>query len=51
MRAELFGHFKARMTEIYLHIDARMAYYIRTRPYLELCVMSEAAGMYALRTV
>ena len=24
------GHFKACMTEIYLHIDARMADYIRT---------------------
>ena len=30
MRAELIGHFKACMTEIYLHIDARMADYIRT---------------------
>ena len=33
MRAELIGHFKACVTEIYLHIDARMAYYIRTHPY------------------
>ena len=33
MRAELIGHFKACMTEIYLHIDARMADYIRTHPY------------------
>ena len=32
MRAELIGHFKACMTEIYLHIDARMADYIRTHP-------------------
>ena len=30
MRAELIGHFKPCMTEIYLHIDARMADYIRT---------------------
>ena len=34
MRAELIGHFKACMTEIYLHIDARMADYIRTHPYV-----------------
>ena len=33
MRAELIGHFKACMTEIYLHIDARVADYIRTHPY------------------
>ena len=33
MRAELIGHFEACMTEIYLHIDARMADYIRTHPY------------------
>ena len=32
MRAELIGHFKACMTEIYIHIDARMADYIRTHP-------------------
>ena len=30
MRAELIGDFKSCMTEIYLHIDARMADYIRT---------------------
>ena len=30
MRAELIGHFEPCMTEIYLHIDARMADYIRT---------------------
>ena len=30
MRAELIGHFEPCMTEIYLHIDARMAAYIRT---------------------
>ena len=29
MRAELIGHLKACMTEIYLHIDARVADYIR----------------------
>ena len=33
MRAELIGHFKPCMTDIYLHIDARMADYIRTHPY------------------
>ena len=32
MRVELIGHFKACMTEIYLHIDARVADYIRTHP-------------------
>ena len=33
MRAELIGHFKACMTDIYIHIDARMADYIRTHMY------------------
>ena len=33
MRAELIDHFEPCMTEIYLHIDARMADYIRTHPY------------------
>ena len=32
MRVELIGHFKPCMTEIYLHIDARMADFIRTHP-------------------
>ena len=32
MRAELIGHFKPCMTEIYLHIVARMADYIHTHP-------------------
>ena len=32
MRAELIGHFQPCMTDIYLHIDARMADYIRTQP-------------------
>ena len=32
MRVELIGHFKACMTEIYLHIDARVADYIHTHP-------------------
>ena len=32
VRAELIGHFQPCMTEIYLHIDARMADYIRTHP-------------------
>ena len=30
MRVELIGHFKPCMTDIYIHIDARMAGYIRT---------------------
>ena len=34
MRAELIGHFEPCMTDIYLHIDARMADYIRTHPYV-----------------
>ena len=34
MRAELIGHFEPCMTDIYLYIYARMAYYIRTHPYL-----------------
>ena len=33
MRVELIGHFQPCMTDIYLHIDARMADYIRTHPY------------------
>ena len=32
MRAELICHFQPCMTEIYLHIDVRMADYIRTHP-------------------
>ena len=35
MRVELIGHFKTCMTEIYLHIDARVADYMRTHPYLD----------------
>ena len=34
MRVELIGHFKPCMTDIYLHINARMADYIRTHPYM-----------------
>ena len=34
MRAELIGHFEPCMTEIYLHMFARMADYIRTHPYI-----------------
>ena len=30
MRAELIGQFKPCMTDIYLHIDARMADYMAT---------------------
>ena len=44
MRAELIGHFKACMTDIYLHIDARVADYIRTHPYardMELSIMCD----------
>ena len=33
VRAELIGHYQPCMTEIYLHIDARMADYIHTHPY------------------
>ena len=32
MRVQLIGQFKACMTEIYLHIDARMADYMATHP-------------------
>ena len=32
MRAELIGDFQPCITEIYLHIDARMADYIRPHP-------------------
>ena len=32
MRAGLIGHFKPCVTDIYLHIDARMADYIHTHP-------------------
>ena len=35
VRAELIGYFEPCMTEIYLHIDARMADYIRMHPYGE----------------
>ena len=34
MRADIIGHFKPCMTDIYIHIDARMAEYIRTHPYI-----------------
>ena len=33
VRAELIGHCQPCMTDIYLHIDALMADYIRTHPY------------------
>ena len=32
MRVDIIGHLKSCMTEIYLHIDARMADYIHTHP-------------------
>ena len=35
MRADLMGHFIACMTDIYLHIDARMADDIATHPYAD----------------
>ena len=44
MRAELIGHFKACMTEIYLHTVARMADYIRTHPYVSRPVMCVCGG-------
>ena len=34
MRVELTGHFQPCTTKIYLHIDARMADYIHTHPYI-----------------
>ena len=34
MRADIIGHFKPCMTDICIHIDARMADYIRTHPYV-----------------
>ena len=38
VRAELIGHVEPCMTEIYLHIDARMAViFTRTRTYLSTC--------------
>ena len=40
MRAELIGHLKPCVTDIYLHIDARMADYFRTHPYIVLPVVS-----------
>ena len=45
MRAELIGHFKACMTEIYLHIDARMADYIRTHPYFWVRAVAAASHL------
>ena len=32
VRVDIIGHLKSCMTDIYLHIDARMADYIRTHP-------------------
>ena len=34
MRVQLIGHFQPCMTEIYLHIVARMADYMATHPYI-----------------
>ena len=36
MRVQLIGHFEPCMTEIYLHIDARMADYMATHPYYRM---------------
>ena len=41
MRADIIGYFKACMTDIYLHIYARMADYIRTHPYTAVRVQRE----------
>ena len=38
MRAELIGHFEPCMTEIYLHIDARMADYMATHRMTHRCI-------------
>ena len=40
MRAELIGHFEPCMTDIYLHIDARMADYIRRTRTLQRVTFS-----------
>ena len=45
MRADIIDHFKPCMTDIYIHIDARMADYIRTHPY----VMSSSPAIVFLR--
>ena len=45
MRVELMGHFKPCMTDIYLHIDARMADYIRTHPYADGCPVCTAVRL------
>ena len=42
MRAELIGHFKPCMTDIYLYIDARVADYIHTHPYYRRSLRSGA---------
>ena len=49
MRVDLIGHFKPCMTEIYLHIDARMADYIRTHPYIFDARATEDMGLRVTR--
>ena len=44
MRADIIGHFEACMTEIYLHIVARMADYMATHPTARLCRAELAAA-------
>ena len=34
VRADIIGHLKSCMTDIYLYIDARTADYIHTHPYV-----------------
>ena len=46
MRVELIGHFKPCMTEIYLYIDVRMAYYIHTHPYVKIVLVSSKLRHY-----
>ena len=43
MRVGLIGDFKPCMTDIYLHIDARMADYIRTHSVNAVCACVNAA--------
>ena len=45
MRADIIGHFEPCMTDIYLHIDARMADYIHTHPYLNVATAVVAAAL------
>ena len=42
------AHFEACMTEIYLHIDARVADYIRTHPYAIRCGQRLRLGQWTI---